>query len=92
MRWQLAGFYIVDRNFGPIQALKQSWHDTGRMSVSMALLDLMLAGVGALCGTIGALIIIGPIMSHITTTLASANVYAKWLTDESHPDMPRIKD
>ena len=91
LRWQLAPFYIVDRNCGPIEALKRSWHDTEMVFVPLALLDLMLFGVTLITGTIGALVVIGPIMAHITFTIASALVYAKWLTDDNHPDIPKIE-
>jgi len=88
LRFQLTAFYIVDRNYGPIQALKQSWDDTERVFVQLGLLDLMMLGVG----TLSAPLIFGPLMVHIASTVASAEVYSKWLTDENNPDFPKLED
>jgi hypothetical protein len=87
LRWQLAPFYIVDRNYGPIKALKQSWHDTEMIFVPLAMLDLMIWGVG----TLAAGTVIGILLAHMTSTVTSALVYSKWLTDENNPEMPRIE-
>lgn len=88
MRFQLAAFYIVDRNYGPIRALKQSWDDTERVFVQLGLLDLMMLGVA----TLSAPLVFGPLMAHIASTVASAEVYSKWLTDENNPDFPKLED
>lgn len=88
LRFQLTAFYIVDRDYGPIRALKQSWDDTERIFVQLGLLDLMMLGVGALTAPL----IFGPLMVHIASTVASAEVYSKWLTDENNPDFPRLEE
>lgn len=87
LRWQLAPFYIVDRNYGPIKALKQSWHDTEMVFVPLAMVDLMIWGVGLLtAGTV-----VGPLLSHMSSTVTAALVYSRWLVDENNPEMPRIE-
>ena len=88
LRWQLAAFYIVDRNYGPIRALRQSWHDTEMVFVPLGIFDLMMVGVGALSSAV----IAGPFMCHMASTVGSAIVYNKWLTDENNPDLPQIED
>lgn len=87
MRFQLTAFYIVDRNYGPIRALKQSWEDTDRLFIPIGLLDLMMVGVGFLTAPL----VFGPLMQHLVMTVASAEVYSKWLTDENNPDFPKIE-
>lgn len=88
LRWQLAPFYIIDRGYGPMKALRQSWHDTDMVFVPLLILDLMLAGTGALT----AATVFGPLMCLIAVNVASAIVYSKWLTDEDNPELPRIED
>lgn len=88
MKFQLTAFYIVDRNYGPIAALKQSWEDTDRLFVPLGLLDLMMAGIGALTAPL----IFGPLMQHLVMTVASAEVYSKWLTDENNPEHLKLED
>lgn len=87
LRWQLTPFYIVDRNYGPIKAMKQSWHDTEMMFVPLAMVDLMLWGVALLTAPT----LVGPLLQHMSSTVTSALVYSKWLTDENNPEMPRIE-
>lgn len=89
LKWQLAAFYIVDRGYGPIQALKKSWHDTDMVFVPLLILDLSLFGVGCAFSAITAITVVGPLLMHIAFTVASAIVYAKWLTDENNPDLPK---
>jgi uncharacterized membrane protein len=88
LRFQLAAFYIVDRNYGPIQALKQSWHDTERVFIPLGMLDLLMLGTATLTAPTA----FGPLMSHLAGTVSSAYVYSKWLTDENNPDFPQIED
>ncbi len=88
LKWQLAAFYIVDRGYGPIRALRQSWHDTDFVFIPLALLDLMLVGIA----TLSSATIFGPFMCHIAFTVASAIVYSKWLTDEDNPEVPKLEE
>ncbi len=87
LRWQLAPFYIVDQNCGPIEALKRSWHATDRILLPLIVLDLIFVGLTALSG----FLLIGPIVVNMALGVASALVYCKWLTDEdapfNHPDL-----
>lgn len=88
LKWQLAPFYIVDRNYGPLQALNASWRDTDRVFVPLALLDLAFFGLH----TISAPLIFGPILCGLAMGVASAIVYNSWLADEAHPDMKVINE
>jgi len=88
LRWQLTPFYIVDRNYGPIKAMKQSWHDTEILFMSLGALDLAMWGVGL----ITAPTIFGPLLSHMSSTVAAALAYSKWLTDENNPEFAKIED
>jgi hypothetical protein len=83
MKWQLAPFYIVDRNYGPLQAFKASWRDTDRVFLPLLLLDLAFFGLS----TLTAPLIFGPILCTLAMGVASAIVYNNWLADESHPDL-----
>lgn len=87
LKWQLAPFYIVDRNYGPIQALKQSWKDTDMLFVPLLMLDLLFVGVQALT----AATVFGPLICHIGMTVATAIVYSQWLIDEENPDLPKLE-
>ncbi|MBZ0185539.1 MAG: hypothetical protein K8F91_04740 [Candidatus Obscuribacterales bacterium] len=87
LRLQLAPFFIVDQNMGAIEAIKRSWEETRRMFVPLALLDLMFYGLGLVTTSV----IFGPFLCNMGLTVATALVYAKWLTDENHPDMPKIE-
>lgn len=78
MKWQLAPYYVVDQNYGPIRALKQSWRDTDRLFVPFGILDLMFAGLHAASGVT----IIGPIFCHMALGVASALVYTKWVQND----------
>jgi len=86
LKWQLAPYYIVDRGYGPMQALRQSWHDTDRIFIPLAILDLIFVGISALAG----FTIIGPIACHMALAVASALVYSRWLTDESNPEFAKF--
>lgn len=88
LKWQLVPFYIVDRKYGPIKAMKQSWEDTDRLFVTLGLMDLLFAGVFSLI----AATVFGPVALAMAFSMASALVYHRWLTDEEHPDMPRLED
>jgi hypothetical protein len=83
LKWQLAPFYIVDRNYGPFQAMKASWHDTDRVFIPLALLDLAFVGLSMASTPL----IFGPILCTLAMGVASAIVYNAWLADESHPDL-----
>lgn len=87
MRLQLAPFYVVDQNMGPFAALKRSWHDTRMMFVPLGLLDLLYVGLNFVTSTV----IFGPFLCNMGLTVASALVYSQWLTDENHPDMPKLE-
>ena len=86
LKWQLAPFYIVDRNYGPIQALNASWRDTDRVFVPLALLDLAFFGLN----TVTAPLVFGPVLCCLAMGVASALVFNKWLADEAHPDLKVI--
>jgi len=88
LKFQLAPFYIVDRNYGPLKAMKQSWHDTDMVFVPLAMLDLLFVGIQLLTAPL----VFGPLICHIGLTVASAIVYAKWLIDEDHPDIPKLEE
>lgn len=87
MKWQLVPFYIVDRKYGPIKAMKQSWHDTDRLFFTLGMMDLLFAGVFTLISAT----VFGPLALSMAFSMASAMVYHKWLTDNDHPDMPQIE-
>ena len=87
MRWQLVPFYIVDRKYGPFKAMQQSWEDTRRMFFTVGLMDLGFFGVSLVVSPS----IFGPLVMHMGWSMASALIYHKWLTDEEHPDYPRIE-
>jgi hypothetical protein len=86
LKWQLAPYYVIDRGYGPIQALKQSWHDTNRVFAPLALADLMLYGAMMLSTPT----IVGPIICHMLSGVLSALVYSKWLTDENNPEFRQL--
>jgi hypothetical protein len=88
LKWQLAPFYIVDRGYGPIKALKQSWKDTDINFIPLLLLDLMFVAVQALT----AATVFGPLICHIGLTVATAIVYSRWLVDENNPELQQIAD
>lgn len=82
IKWQLTPYFIVDKNCGPIEAMKQSWHATeDRIFIPMAALSLMFLGIGALSSSI----IIGPVLVFMAQSVASAYIYCRWLTDEEAP-------
>lgn len=87
LRWQLAPFYIVDRNYGPIKALKQSWHDTEMVFKSLGILDLMFWGMTFL--TTG--LVFGLPLCNMALSVAGAIVYSRWLTDDQCPDLPKLE-
>lgn len=87
LKWQLAPYYVVDRNYGPIQALKQSWNDTNVLLLPLAILDLMFVGLQ----TVTSATIVGPFLCHIALAVATAIVYNVWLTDEKNPEYPQIE-
>ena len=68
--------------------MKQSWEDTDRLFVTLGLMDLLFAGVFSLI----AATVFGPVALAMAFSMASALVYHRWLTDEEHPDMPRLED
>lgn len=78
LKFQFAPYYIVDRDMGPLEAVKQSWRDTDRLFVPLAFLDL---GFWALHMVSGA-IFIGPFLCFMAQQVASAIAYNKWLVDE----------
>lgn len=88
LKWQLVPFYIVDRKYGPIKAMKQSWKDTDRLFITLGLMDLLFAGVFMLISAT----VFGPLALAMAFTMASALVYHNWLTDNDHPDMPKLED
>lgn len=88
LKWQLAPYYIVDRNYGPIRAMKESWNDTKRLFIPLALLDLCFVGIEAA----SAATIFAPIMCFMAMGVATAIVYSKWLIDENNPEYPQIED
>lgn len=88
LKWQLAPYYIVDRGYGPIEALKQSWEDTRTLFIPLAILDLCFVGLSAL----SAAMIFGPFLCHMALAVATALVYSKWLTDENNPEYPQIEE
>lgn len=87
LKWQLVPFYIVDKGYGPIQAMQQSWHDTDRLFFTLGIMDLLFVGVFMLVSPT----VFGPLIMHMGFSMASALVYHKWLTDDNHPDMPKIE-
>lgn len=88
LKWQLAPFYVIDRNYGPIRALKESWNDTKTLFIPLALLDLCFVGIQAA----SAATIFGPVMCFMAQGVATAIVYSKWLIDENNPEYPQIED
>ncbi len=87
MKLQLAPFYVVDRKYGPIKAMQQSWKDTDMVFVPLAMMDLMFVGIHLLT----AATVFGPLICTIGTTVASALVYSKWMIDNEHPDIPKLE-
>lgn len=85
LKWQLAPYYVVDRGYGPIQALKQSWSDTDRIFWPLAILDLIFLGLSSASG----FTLIGPAICNMALAVASAIVYNKWLTDENNPEFAK---
>ena len=88
LKWQLAPYYVIDRGYGPIQALRQSWHDTNRLFAPLALADLIVYGLMML----SAPLIFGPIICHMLSGVLSALVYNKWLTDENNPEFRQLSN
>lgn len=86
LKWQLAPYYVIDRGFGPIQALKQSWHDTDRLFAPLVIADLVIYGVMLVSSPT----VIGPIICHMMSGVFSALVYTRWLTDENNPEYRQI--
>lgn len=82
IKWMLVPYYIVDKNCGPIEAMKRSWDATEtRIFIPMAALYLMFLGLTAVSG----FIVIGPVIVFMAQTVASALIYCRWLTDEEAP-------
>jgi hypothetical protein len=88
LKWQLAPYYVVDRGYGPIQALRQSWHDTNRLFAPLAIADLIIYGLMMLSTPI----LVGPIICHMLSGVLSAIVYNKWLTDEDNPEFRQLSN
>lgn len=86
LKWQLAPYFVIDRGFGPIQALKQSWRDTDRIFAPLAIANLAIYGVMLLSTPT----FVGPIICHIMSGVLSALVYTRWLTDENNPEYRQI--
>lgn len=82
LKWQLAPYYVVDRGYGTIQAMKQSWHDTDRIFAPLAILDLIFFGIQWVSGVT----FVGPFLCHMALAVASALVYSRWLSDENNPE------
>ena len=82
IKWQLVPYFIVDQNCGPIEAMKRSWHATDNsIFIPMAVVSLAFLGLSAASG----FIIIGPVICNMALAVASAIIYARWLTDEDAP-------
>jgi hypothetical protein len=82
LKWQLTPYFIVDQNCGPIEALRKSWHATSDgIFIPLAVLDLIFFGLSTASGAL----FVGPIICHMALAVASAIVYARWLTDEEAP-------
>lgn len=88
LKWQLAPYYVVDRGYGPIQALRQSWHDTNRLFAPLAIADLIIYGLMM----VSTAVIVGPIICHMLSGVLSAIVYNKWLTDENNPEFQELSN
>lgn len=82
LKWQLAPYYVIDRGYGPMQALQQSWADTDRLFAPLVILDLIFCGLTFLSG----FTIVGPFLCHMALAVASAVVYTRWLADPNNPE------
>lgn len=78
LKFQFTGFYIVDRDMGPIEAMKESWKDTDRLFVPLAFMDLMFWSLHFISGAI----FIGPFLCFMAHQVANAVAYNTWLVDE----------
>ncbi|MBI2012282.1 hypothetical protein HYS91_05980 [Candidatus Daviesbacteria bacterium] len=74
IRFQFFSYFIVDGNFGPIQALKQSWGLTKEVTINLFLLNLVLGLINFL-GILA--LFIGLFITAPLTMLASAYVFRK---------------
>jgi hypothetical protein len=72
--WSMAGYYMVDQNLGPIDALKASWEGTKGARAALAL--VFLAGMGILLVGM-ACCCIGMIAAIPLTTVLYAMTYLK---------------
>lgn len=88
LKWQLAPYYIVDRGYGPIKALKQSWEDTKTIFIPLVLLDLIFFGLH----TASAVTVFGPFLCHMALAVATAVVYSKWLIDDNNPEYRKLEE
>lgn len=78
LKWQLAPYYIVDRDYGPIQALGQSWKDTDRLFAPMSVLDLAFWVLQTAVGPT----VVGPFLCFMWQGVSTGLVYNNWLVDE----------
>jgi uncharacterized membrane protein len=78
LKFQFTPFYIVDRDMGPLEAMKQSWRDTDQLFVPLALMDLMFWSLHFISGAI----FIGPFLCFMAHQVANAIAFNKWLADE----------
>jgi uncharacterized membrane protein len=80
VRFQFYQYLVVDKNMGPIEALKVSWHITDGSFWNLVLYWLLVAGINIL----GILALgIGLLATIPTTVVATAWVYKK-LSQKSH--------
>lgn len=74
IRLQFYSYFIIDKEYGPIEALKQSWTATKGNYWRLVLLSLATVGLNLL----GALaLLIGLLWTIPTTSIATASVYKK---------------
>lgn len=80
LRFQFFSYLIIDKNLGPIEALKQS----SKMTRGVKLQLLLFGIVSGLINMVGVLaLIVGLILTLPTTAIAQAHVYRKLLAKAS---------
>lgn len=77
LKFQLAPYFVVDQDYGPLASMKKSWTETNRIFVPLAVMDLLFAAAS----TAFSVTMVVPFACFILQGVASAVVYQRWVVD-----------
>lgn len=78
LKFQLAPYFVVDQNLGPLESMKRSWKETNRIWVPLAILDLIFFAISTALG----FTFIVPFIVFMVQGVATAIVYSRWVMDD----------